>query len=111
MPATGNASIVPKRCSRIWVSEVLHPVQSSAFRRDVKRATKRGKDTNKLRVLLMLLIEEKPLPPVYKDHPLKGDWVGYRDAHIEPDWLLIYRVASGELQLARTGTHADLFEE
>jgi len=65
----------------------------------------------KLRTLLTLLIEQKPLPASYKDHPLKGDWNGYRDAHIEPDWLLIYRVVEEELQLARTGTHADLFDE
>jgi len=42
---------------------------------------------------------------------LKGDWRGYRDAHIEPDWLLIYRVADNELHLVRTGSHADLFDE
>ncbi|WP_348640742.1 type II toxin-antitoxin system YafQ family toxin [Mesorhizobium sp. B2-3-13] len=47
----------------------------------------------------------------YKDHPLKGDWKGFRDAHIEPDWLLIYRVVGDELQLARTGSHSDLFNE
>jgi len=72
---------------------------------------KRGKDLKKLAALLLLLIEERQLPPTYRDHPLKGDWSGYRDAHIEPDWLLIYRVQGDELQLARTGTHADLFDE
>jgi len=90
---------------------VLTPVWSGRFRRDVKRAERRGKDTGKLKVVLSLLIEEKPLPPGYKDHPLKGDWKGFRDLHIEPDWLLLYRIAAGELQLARTGTHADLFDD
>ena len=90
---------------------MLHPVHSSAFRRDVKRAAKRGNDTAKLRELLMLLLEEKRVPASYKDHPLKGEWAGYRDAHIASDWLLIYRVSGDELQLARTGTHADLFDE
>jgi mRNA interferase YafQ len=90
---------------------VLTPVRSGQFRRDVKRAEKRGKDLRKLRHALELLIAGEALPSSYRDHPLKGDWKGYRDAHIEPDWLLLYRVAEGELHLARTGSHADLFDE
>jgi mRNA interferase YafQ len=89
---------------------MLTPVRSSRFRRDLKRLQKRGKDLDKLRHLLELLVEQKPLPVQYRDHPLKGRWSGYRDAHIEPDWLLLYRVIGDELQLARTGTHADLFD-
>lgn len=54
-------------------------------------------------------MDGKPLPVGCHDHPLKGEWNGYRDAHIEPDWLLIYRVEGDELRLTRTGTHADLF--
>ena len=87
------------------------PVYSGGFKRDVKRAKKRGKDMSKLRGLLELLIDGKPLPKRYRDHPLKGKWAGWRDAHIDPDWLLLYRIDGEELQLARTGTHADLFEE
>ena len=87
---------------------MLRPVQSSAFRRDVKRAAKRGNDTASC---ASCCLEEKHLPARYKDHPLKGEWAGYRDAHIAPDWLLIYRVSGDELQLARTGAHADLFDE
>jgi mRNA interferase YafQ len=90
---------------------VLTPVRSGQFRRDVKRAEKRGKDLRKLRQALGLLISGEELPPSYKDHSLKGDWKGYRDAHIEPDWLLIYRVVGDELHLVRTGSHADLFDE
>jgi mRNA interferase YafQ len=90
---------------------VLTPVRSGRFKRDVKRAEKRGKDLIKLRTVLLLLIEAQPLPVVYGDHPLKGHWKGFRDLHIEPDWLLLYRVEGNELQLARTGTHADLFDE
>jgi mRNA interferase YafQ len=90
---------------------VLTPVQAGQFRRDVKRMQKRGKDMSKLRVLLQLLIAGDELPASYKDHPLKGDWKGFRDTHIEPDWLLIYRIEGDELQLARTGTHSDLFSE
>lgn len=85
-------------------------IRSSAFRRDVKRARKRGKDLAKLREVVELLLASKALPERYKDHPLRGDWKTYRDAHIEPDWLLLYRVAGDELHLVRTGTHADLFE-
>lgn len=90
---------------------MLVPVQSSAFTRDVKRMRKRNKDMTQLRAILTLLIERKPFPHQYLDHPLKGDWNGYRDLHIEPDWLLIYRVDGGELRLARTGTHADIFDQ
>ena len=89
---------------------MLIPVRSTQFKRDVKRAKKRGKDLSKLRTLLSLLIERKPLPAPSFDHPLKGNWKGYRDVHIEPDWLLLYRVVGNELHLARTGSRADLFQ-
>lgn len=90
---------------------MLTPVRSAQFRRDVKRVEKRGKDLVKLRELLVLLMQRSDLPAKYRDHPLKGDWNGFRDAHIEPDWLLIYRIQGDELQLARTGSHADLFQK
>jgi mRNA interferase YafQ len=60
---------------------------------------------------LELLIAGEELPAIYKDHSLRGDWKGYRDVHLEPDGLPIYRVAGDELHLARTGSHADLFDE
>ena len=63
----------------------------------------------KLREVIRLLAEGGPLPMRYHDHPLAGDWRSYRDCHIEPDWLLIYKVEGDNLFLARTGTHADLF--
>ncbi len=66
---------------------------------------------DKLKAVLSLLIEQKMLPPSYNDHPLKGDRKGLRDLHIEPDWLLLYSIEGDELRLARTGTHADLFDE
>lgn len=89
---------------------MLTPVRSTQFKRDVKRAKKRGKDLSKLRTVLSLLIERKPLPASCFDHPLKGNWKGYRDVHIESDWLLLYRIVGNELHLARTGSHADLFQ-
>lgn len=87
------------------------PIYSGQFRRDLKRAEKRGKDLEKFKVLARLLIDAEPLPGRYKDHPLKGGWASFRDAHIEPDWLLIYKVAGENIRFERTGTHSDLFEE
>jgi mRNA interferase YafQ len=79
------------------------PEHTGQFRRDIRRAQKRGKDMSKLRVVLTLLIAAEPLPPRLKDHPLTGD------CHIEPDWLLLYKIDGNDLILARTGSHADLF--
>ena len=87
------------------------PVRSTAFKKDVKRADKRGRDMAKLKAVILQLIEGAPLEPHHRDHPLKGNWLGYRDLHVEPDWVLIYRVSETELFLARTGTHSDLFGE
>lgn len=89
----------------------LEVLYTGRFKRDVKRCEKRGKDMTKLKALVVLLLAESPLPERYRDHPLKGDWAGWRDAHIEPDWLLLYRIRGNTLTLARTGTHADLFAE
>ena len=86
-----------------------NPISGAQFRRDVKLAERRGKDMAKLRELILLLIEGEPLPPRYKDHSLGGDWKHLRDCHIEPDWLLLYKIDGVDLYLVRTGTHADLF--
>ena len=87
------------------------PSYSGQFRRDVRRVEKRGKDMSKLRHVLQLLIDDKPLPARLRDHPLKGDWKGWRDLHIEPDWLLIYKADRTTVRFERTGTHADLFDD
>ena len=87
------------------------PVRSTQFKRDVRRAKKRGRDLGKLRAVLASLIRQEPLTARHLDHPLRGIWKGYREAHIEPDRLLIYRVTGSELRLVRTGSHADLFRE
>jgi mRNA interferase YafQ len=70
---------------------VRNPISGTQFRRDVKLARKRGKDMAKLREAILLLIEGTPLPARFKDHPLSGEWKHYRDCHIEPDWLLLYK--------------------
>jgi mRNA interferase YafQ len=85
--------------------------RTAQFKKDVKLAGKRGKDLDKLRVLLDQLIAGDELPAHYKDHPLRGNFAGSRDCHIEPDWLLIYTLTENgsHLRLERTGTHSDLF--
>ena len=77
----------------------------------MKLAGKRGKDLEKLKTVLDLLIEGDALPVQYKDHPLRGNFAGSRDCHLEPDWLLIYTLTEngGLVRLERTGTHSDLF--
>lgn len=66
---------------------------------------------SKLKTILNLLIEGKPLPATYLDHPLKGNRSGFRDVHIEPDWLLIYKIVGNVVLFERTGRHTDLFDE
>ncbi|MDB6135759.1 MAG: putative addiction module toxin, RelE/StbE family [Verrucomicrobiales bacterium] len=83
--------------------------QTSQFKKDIRSQLKRGKDLQKLKDIIDLLIVGNPLPPKNRDHPLTGNWSGWRDCHLEPDWLLIYKISPGELILARTGTHSDLF--
>ena len=62
-----------------------------------------------LDAIVDILLIPAPLPPVNKNHGLSGNWAGFLECHIQSDWLLIYRVDGGDLYLARTGTHADLF--
>ena len=90
---------------------MLTPVRSSQFKRDVRRAKLRGKDLGKLRALLAALIQQESVSARHRDHPLRRIWKSYREAHIEPDWLLIYRTKGDELHLVRTGAHSDLFTE
>ncbi len=83
---------------------------TSTFKKDYKRAQKRGQNVGKLLAVIKLLLEEKKLPAIYEDHPLRGNFSGTRDCHIEDDWVLIYSIADSELILHRTGTHSDLFK-
>ena len=86
---------------------------TSRFRKDLRRCQKRGYDLGKLSKVLTELQAERPLEPRHLDHPLTGDFASCRECHIEPDWLLIYRVERDNLVLIaqRTGTHSDLFDE
>jgi mRNA interferase YafQ len=69
----------------------------------------RGYDLTKLRTVVARLSKRQTLESSYCDHALKGEWAGYRDCHIEPDWVLIYQRTDTELRLMATGTHSDLF--
>ena len=84
-------------------------IQPSAFKKDVKKQEKRGKDLNKLKAIVNLLAAGETLPDRCVDHALSGNWSGWRDCHIEPDWILIYKTAPDILMLGRTGSHSDLF--
>ncbi len=83
--------------------------QTSQFKKDLKKQIKRGKDPQKILEVVKILLEGRGLPERYKDPALRGRWVQRRDCHIEPDWILIYRITREELRLERTGTHGDLF--
>ena len=84
---------------------------TTVFRKDYKKAKKRRLPLEKLKEVVDLLVMGQPLPERNRDHALTGDWVGHRECHIQPDWLLIYRVEEDVLVLTmtRTGTHSELF--
>ena len=82
---------------------------SRIFEKDVKLMKKRGYVMEKLGAALRTLAETGKLEERFKDHPLRGNYQGYRECHLEPDWLLIYKITDEELSLSRTGTHSDLF--
>ena len=86
---------------------------TTQFRRDYKRVKKRGYDLDLLKEVIDTLLSGKPLDPRHRDHPLTGSMRDYRECHILPDWLLIYRIEANRLVLVanRTGTHSDLFDE
>ena len=82
---------------------------STRFKKDFRMCIKRHYKMQLLQQVIDILRIPNALPPKNYDHNLSGNYAGYRECHIEPDWLLIYRIESNELLLHRTGTHADLF--
>lgn len=84
---------------------------SAQFKKDYKRVIKQGRDIAKLAATLAALAAGEKLPERMRDHQLKGNYHGHRECHIEPDWLLLYRINDGQLTLTatRTGSHAELF--
>jgi mRNA interferase YafQ len=80
------------------------------FERDLRLAERRGKDIEKLKAILKALIHEEPLPERQRAHPLVSNYKGRRECHVEPDWLLVYKLVNDEIIFERTDTHRDLFE-
>jgi mRNA interferase YafQ len=90
---------------------LLEIKRSSRFRKEYALAERRGRDMDKLKAVMGLLINEQPLPPERKDHPLHGEYTGSRECHIQGDWVLVYEIDTVKNFIAfqRTGTHSDLF--
>ena len=87
---------------------------STQFKKDLKKISKQGKNKSKLDAIVCTLQKEEPLPKKFRDHELIGNWRGYRECHIEPDWLLIYKIDQGDvklLRLSRTGSHSELLKK
>ena len=92
---------------------MYQPVYTKQFRKDIKRVEKSGnKDIEKLKAIISLLLDSKQLVLSYRDHNLKGNFKDRRECHIEPDWLLVYKLNKKEktMTFERTGSHADIFE-
>ncbi len=88
---------------------MLKPVYLRSFERELEKAKKRGLDISKIKGIMTDLINEKPLAEKHRNHKLKGNFVGYWECHVTPDWLLIYKKDDKHIYFARTGTHSDLF--
>lgn len=86
------------------------PSYTTQFEKDLRRMLRRGKRVEKIKIVLAALINQEPLSERYRDHPLTGDYKNRRECHIEPDWLLIYKLLEDEIIFERTGSHSDLFE-
>jgi mRNA interferase YafQ len=80
-----------------------------SIKKDLKRIKRRHYDTDKLAIIFDLLCASQPLTPAMRAHLLHGEWYGFWECHVAPDWLLIYKITDTEILIARTGTHADIF--
>jgi mRNA interferase YafQ len=87
----------------------LELIQTNAYRRDIRKLVRQGKNLEELYTVLEMLVMEQPLPVKYRDHVLTGNWRGRRECHIRPDWLLIYKIEEQTLYLERSGSHSELF--
>ena len=88
---------------------MLKAAFTNQFERDLKRVHKRGKNKESLKNVMDLLISQKPLPKKQRDHKLIGNYKNRRECHLDPDWLLIYKIEGNEIFFERTGSHSDLF--
>ncbi len=89
---------------------MLKPSYTKQFELDLKKVLKRGRDKEKIKLIISRLINEEKLEARYRDHKLVGNYVGRRECHIESDWLLIYKIKKEIIIFERTGTHSDLFK-
>ena len=88
---------------------MLQAVYQNQFKKDLKLAKKRGENILRLKTIITKIVNEEPLLPKNKEHKLTGNYKNHWECHIEPDWLLIYKVSATEAIFIRTGTHSDLF--
>jgi len=88
----------------------LKLIYTAQFKKDFKKIKKQQKNISKLTVLIEKLLGQEKLEPKYEDHSLSGKYRSHRDCHIEPNWILIYRITKNELVLERIGSHSDLFK-
>jgi len=82
---------------------------TAQFKKDFKLAQRRGRNIKLFKEILTALANDQPLDVRYRDHALMGRYSGTRECHVQPDWLLIYRLTEEEVTLVRLGSHADLF--
>jgi mRNA interferase YafQ len=88
---------------------MLNVTYTNKFKKELQLLKKRGLKTDKLKSIITILCEKKDLPKHCRPHMLSGKYSGFLECHIQPDWLLIYRITDDAVELARTGTHSDLF--
>ncbi|MCL1930550.1 MAG: type II toxin-antitoxin system YafQ family toxin [Treponema sp.] len=90
---------------------MLKPVYPKPFRKELKLAEKRGWHVDKLGEIMKMIINEQPLPPERRNHPLQGKWKDALECHIQGDWVLVYEIdeAARTVTFHRTGSHSDLF--
>ena len=84
--------------------------RSNRFKKDVELCQKQGKDMTKLKTIIDILISGEAIPKHYNDHPLKGKYSGFRDLHIEPDWVMVYYIENNIVYLSTTGSHAKILK-
>lgn len=86
------------------------PAYTKQFEKDLKEIKKRNKDTSKVKTVIVKLLTNTPLLSKYRNHKLGGSYIGRWECHIEPDWLLIYKIEKDVIIFERTGSHSDLFK-
>ncbi|MEW6620732.1 MAG: type II toxin-antitoxin system YafQ family toxin [bacterium] len=86
------------------------PVYTKQFSKDIKLTQNRRKNMEKLKMIVLCLLDGERLDPIHRDHKLIGDYEDRRECHIESDWLLIYKIQGNTIVFERTGTHSDLFK-